>query len=218
MGFIVGIDIGGTFTDAVAVNVATGQVLQAKTPTTPKDLTEGVIVAIDELCAGRWAAAQELLEQTVKFVYGTTQSSNIMFTWSGARTGLLATRGFGDQVLIMRAIGRVAGRSLSDRRHFRTMDKPPAIVPKQRIREVAERVDYKGVSSSRSTSRSSQAIRELLDQGVDAIAIALLWSFRNPGHEEAWSSSCATSPRAYVSAQARSHRSSASTSGHRPPS
>ena len=197
MGFIVGIDIGGTFTDAVAVNVVTGRVLQAKTPTTPDDLTDGVIVAIDELCAGRWAAAAELLGQTVKFVHGTTQSSNIMFTWTGARTGLLATRGFGDQVLIMRAIGRVAGRSLSDRRHFRTMDKPPAIVPKERIREVAERVDYKGdVLVALDLDNARQAIHELIDQGVDAIAIALLWSFRNPVHEEALAELVATSLRA----------------------
>jgi N-methylhydantoinase A len=186
MGFIVGIDIGGTFTDAVAVNVATGRVLQAKTPTTPDDLTDGVIVAIDELAQGAGLQPQELLGQTVKFVHGTTQSSNIMFTWTGARTGLLATRGFGDQVLIMRAIGRVAGRSLSDRRHFRTMDKPPAIVPKERIREVAERVDYKGdVLVALDLEDARQAIRELIDEGVDAIAIALLWSFRNPVHEKA---------------------------------
>lgn len=186
MGFIVGIDIGGTFTDAVAVNVTTGQVLQAKTPSTPEDLTDGVIVAIDELAQAAGFDAHELLGQTVKFVHGTTQSSNIMFTWTGARIGLLATRGFGDQVLIMRAIGRVAGRSLSDRRHFRTMDKPPAIVPKDRIREVAERVDYKGeVLVALDLDDARRAIQELVEDGVEAIAIALLWSFRNPVHEVA---------------------------------
>lgn len=186
MRFIIGIDIGGTFTDAVAVNVATGQVLQAKTPSTPDDLTDGVLAAIADLAHVAGLTTHDLLAQTVKFVHGTTQSSNIMFTWSGARTGLLATRGFGDQVLIMRAIGRVAGRSLSDRRHFRTMDKPPAIVPKDRIREVAERVDYKGdVLVALDPLDARRAISELIEQGVDAIAIALLWSFRNPVHEDA---------------------------------
>jgi N-methylhydantoinase A len=179
----VGVDIGGTFTDAVVIDLASGVLHQSKAPTTPADLSQGVFDALRTLDGLRTG---EILPRTGKFAHGTTQSTNALFTRSGAQVGLIATRGFGDQILIMRGGGRVAGMSLPERRHFAPTRKPDPLVPKTRIREVPERVDYKGAVITpldRETAR--RAVEELLDQGVQAIAVGLLWSFRNPAHERA---------------------------------
>ena len=147
MPFIVGVDVGGTFTDGVAIEIRSGQVFTAEVLTTYPDPTGGVIETVAQLARELDMPVVELLARTIKFAHGTTLTTNLVFTSSGARTGLIVTRGFGDQILMMRAIGRVAGRSLSERRHFRTMDKPTPLVPKDLIREVSERMDYKGFGS-----------------------------------------------------------------------
>lgn len=185
MAHIVGVDIGGTFTDAVAVSVDDGVVVTAKSPTTPADLTRGLFGAVDLLAEQLSMGTEELLAQTVKFVHGTTQTSNIVFTWEGgAHTGLITTAGFADELPIMRARGRVAGLSLSERRHLRTTDKPPQIVPRERIVEVAERVDCTGAPLVPLSERAAEAaVRALLAQGVEAIAVSLLWSPEYPDHE-----------------------------------
>lgn len=182
--FILGVDIGGTFTDAVAVDMRTGDVTTAKTPSTPRDPMDGVMAAIGLLAEQAGTSAETLLADTVKFAHGTTLTSNVVFTWSGARTGLLTTRGFGDEILIMKGVGRVAGIPMSDRRHFRATDKPPAIVPKRLISEVAERVDHRGeVLVPLTEQEARRGVQVLLDRGVEAIAISLLWSHENPDHE-----------------------------------
>jgi N-methylhydantoinase A len=182
--YILGVDIGGTFTDAVAVDVGTGAVTTAKSPSTPADPIQGVLAAIQLLAEDLGLRAEQLLGRTSKFAHGTTLTSNVVFTWSGARTGLLTTKGFGDEILIMKAVGRVAGIPMSDRRHFRATDKPPAIVPKGLISEVDERVDHRGGAIVPLTEQEGRrAIQVLLDKGVEAIAISLLWAHENPAHE-----------------------------------
>lgn len=182
--YILGVDIGGTFTDAVAVDMGTGDVTPAKSPSTPKNPIDGVVGAVSLLAEQVGTTTDGLLARTVKFAHGTTLTSNVVFTWTGARTGLITTRGFGDEILIMKAVGRVAGIPMSDRRHFRATDKPPAIVPKRLISEVTERVDHRGdVIVPLTEAEARRAVQVLLDQGVEAIAISLLWSHENPVHE-----------------------------------
>lgn len=184
MSFIVGIDIGGTFTDAAAVDTASGAVYSAKARTTPDDLVRGVLDALELLAQQAGCRREVLLAETTKFAHGTTQTSNVMFTWSGARTGLLATRGFADELLIMRARGRVAGLGHAERRHFRATQKPPQIIPRELIEEVAERVDYRGrVLVPLTEEEARRAVDALLARGVEAVAIALLWSPQEPEHE-----------------------------------
>src|SRR5207245_8206705 len=181
--FIIGVDIGGTFTDAVAIETSTGAILTTKTRTTPKDLVQGVVKALDFVADQGGMSRNELLADCIKFAHGTTQTSNVMLTWTGARTGLLATRGFGDELLMMRARGRVAGVGLSERRHFRATDKPVQLVPKWLIEEVAERVDHHGRPIVRLTeAEARRAVGALLDKEVEAVAVALLWS---PANSEA---------------------------------
>jgi N-methylhydantoinase A len=185
MSYLVGVDIGGTFTDGAAIDGETGAVHSAKTRTTPDDLGEGVVAVIELLAEAVGLSVPELLARTDKFAHGTTQTSNVMFTWSGARTGLLSTRGFGDELLIMRARGRVAGLGLSERRHFRTTEKPHQIVPRHLIDEVSERMDHHGhpiVPLRR--EEAERAVDHLVALGVEAVAICLLWAHENPAHEQ----------------------------------
>jgi N-methylhydantoinase A len=182
--YILGVDIGGTFTDVAVVDVASGAIVTAKARTTPADLTAGVLAALELAAAEAGTRLDDLLAAAVKLAHGTTLTSNVMFTWSGARTGLLATRGFGDEILIMRARGRVAGMGLAERRHYRATDKPPRIVAPELIEEVVERVDHHGRALVPLTrAEAERAVDALLARGAESIAIALLWSPANPAPE-----------------------------------
>lgn len=184
MPFIVGVDVGGTFTDSSAVDTTDGRVFTAKARTTPRDLVEGLIASVTRLAEEVGTDPEDLLARTDKFAHGTTQTSNVMFTWQGAHTGLITTRGFRDELLIMRARGRVAGLSLTERRHLRATDKPHRIVPPELIIEVDERVDHRGrVLRRLSQDDAERAVRTLIDSGVESIAVSLLWSLEHPDHE-----------------------------------
>jgi N-methylhydantoinase A len=184
MPFIVGVDIGGTFTDVVAVSLDDGAIYTAKARSTPDDLNAGLVEGLELVAEQAGRSVTTLLAETVKFAHGTTQTSNVVFTWSGARTGLLTTQGFADELLIMRARGRVAGVGLSGRRHLRATDKPPKIVPRHLIEEVAERVDAHGraVVPIRE-EEAERAATALLAKGVESVAVSLLWAHQNPHHE-----------------------------------
>ncbi len=183
--FSIGIDIGGTFTDVAAVESGGGRATLAKSPSTPGDYLEGVMAALGDAAGQIGIPLADLLSQTNLLAHSTTVTSNALWTRSGARVGLIATRGFGDQILIMRGIGRVAGLSLAERRHYRRTDKPEPIVPRHRIMEVAGRVDSTGeaiVPLDEETTRNS--ISELIEKHhIESLAVGLLWSFKNPDHE-----------------------------------
>ena len=182
--FIVGLDIGGTFTDAVALSPLTGRLITAKAPTTPRDLREGMSNALASLADEAGIPLESFLSRVSRFAHATTQTSNVMFTWSGAEVGMITTRGFRDELLIMRARGRVAGLSTAERRHLQATDKPPHVVAPHRIVEVAERVDRDGsVLVQLDRAQVSRVVQSLLSDGVRAIAVCLLWSPRNPSHE-----------------------------------
>jgi N-methylhydantoinase A len=182
--FVIGIDIGGTFTDGVAVDLDSSTVVTAKSPTTVPDPLDGVLAALEELAAEHRLRPADLLERCAKFVHGTTLTTNVLLERRGARVGLVATQGFGDSILMMSGKGRVAGLSLLERRHFRATDKPDPIVPRERVIEVPERVDCDGdVVVPLTDSAVEAAAGQLARLGLEACAIALLWSFRNPEHE-----------------------------------
>jgi len=184
--YSIGIDIGGTFTDVAVAERAGRRAVLAKAPSTPGDYLEGVMAALEDAAAQLGTGLRELLGATDLVAHSTTVTSNVLWTRSGARVGLIATRGFGDQILIMRGIGRVAGLSLAERRHYRRTDKPPPLVPRSRINEVAERMDSTGEAVVPLDEASGRAaIRKLVDEHrIEALAVGLLWSFRNPAHEE----------------------------------
>jgi N-methylhydantoinase A len=183
MGYLVGIDIGGTFTDCAIVDRA-GRLLTTKVPSTPADFSRGMM---DALGAGAQALGLRLGEfcRDIAFLsHGTTVGTNTIIQKKGARVGLITTRGHEDAIHIMRGSRGYGGRDIRKVVHFPETSKPAPIVPKRLIRGVSERVDCFGeVVVSLNEVETEKAIRELIAEGVQAIAICFLWSFRNPGHE-----------------------------------
>src|SRR5688572_28884913 len=116
--------------------------------------------------------------------HGTTVGTNTIIQKRGARVGLITTKGHEDAIHIMRGSRGYGGRDIRKVVHFPETSKPVPIVPKRLIRGVSERVDCFGEIVVRLNEKEAEAaIRELVAQGVEAIAICFLWSFRNPSHE-----------------------------------
>jgi len=176
----IGVDIGGTFTDLVWVDEATGAVRVGKLLTTPKDpsqaVEEGVVALLHE--AGARAAAVRAL------IHGTTLATNALIERKGARVGLLATAGFRDAV----EIGREGRYDMYDL----FIDPPVPLVPRQLRVEVSERVLADGsIHRPLDPVQARAAIAELGILGVEAIAICLLHAYRNPIHERTLAALCA---------------------------
>jgi N-methylhydantoinase A len=184
MTYLVGIDIGGTFTDCAIVDRG-GRLLTTKVPSTPADFSRGMMDALD---AGAQALGLKLGEfcRDIAFLsHGTTVGTNTIIQKRGAKVGLITTRGHEDAIHIMRGSRGYGGRDIRKVVHFPETSKPVPIVPKRLIRGVSERVDCFGeVIVQLNEEQAKAAIRELLAEGVQAIAICFLWSFRNPKHEE----------------------------------
>jgi N-methylhydantoinase A len=183
MTYLVGIDIGGTFTDCAIVDAA-GKLLTTKVPSTPQDFSRGMM---DALGAGAQALGLSLdgFCRAISFLsHGTTVGTNTIIQKRGARVGLITTKGHEDAIHIMRGSRGYAGRDIRKVVHFPETSKPAPIVPKRLIRGVSERVDCFGDIVVALNEREAElAIRELLKEGVQAIAVCFLWSFRNPAHE-----------------------------------
>ena len=182
--YVIGIDTGGTFTDAVAVTEQ-GEVFVEKAPTTPHDFSIGVMDSLEELSKRVGMEREEVLSQCQVIKHGTTVATNALINRSGARVGLITTRGFEDTTLIMRAIGRVAGLDEEGIKHQATAVKPEPIVPRELVRGVTERIDFQGrVVIPINAEEAREAIRSLVeDCQVEAIAINFLFGFINPVHE-----------------------------------
>ena len=183
MSYLVGIDIGGTFTDCAIVDRG-GKLLTTKVPSTPADFSRGMM---DALGAGAQALGLELDQfcRGIAFLsHGTTVGTNTIIQKRGAKVGLITTKGHEDAIHIMRGSRGYCGRDIRKVVHFPETSKPVPIVPKRLIRGVSERVDcFGGIVVELNEAQAEAAIRELLAEGVQAIAICFLWSFRNPQHE-----------------------------------
>jgi len=183
MTYLVGIDIGGTFTDCAIVDRA-GKLLTTKVPSTPADFSRGMMDALD---AGAQALGIDLDRfcRDIAFLsHGTTVGTNTIIQKKGARVGLITTKGHEDAIHIMRGSRGYGGRDIRKVVHFPETSKPQPIVPKRLIRGVSERVDCFGeIVVQLNEKEVEAAIRDLVEAGVEAIAICFLWSFRNPDHE-----------------------------------
>jgi N-methylhydantoinase A len=182
--FVCGIDIGGTFTDCAVVDPQ-GRIVTAKVPSTPR---QPAVAFLDSLAAAAdtlQISLRELLEHADQVMHGTTVATNVVVQRRGARVGLIATRGHGEAILLMRGSGRTTGVSIEEMLDIPHSNKPEPLVPRSLIQEVTERVDSDGdVVVSLDEDEVVAAVRRLLDANVEAIAICLLWSFRNPRHEQ----------------------------------
>jgi N-methylhydantoinase A len=176
----IGVDIGGTFTDLVWVDDATGAVQVGKLLTTPKDpsqaVEQGVVTVLND--AGSLAADVRSL------IHGTTLATNALIERKGARTGLLTTAGFRDAV----EIGREGRYDMYDL----FIDQPSPLVPRHLRLEVSERMLADGrVLTPLDPASARAAIERLRGAGVEALAICLLHAYRNPAHERALRDICA---------------------------
>jgi N-methylhydantoinase A len=183
MGYICGIDVGGTFTDCVVVD-DDGNVTVAKSSSTPGDFAQGMLDAIGVAAERLEIPEDEFLPQISALFHGTTVATNAMVERKGVESAMVMTAGHGDGLRIMRGAGRTAGLSPEEYLQISRASKPVPIVPRRRTVEVHERVDAKGqvvVELDEDDARAK--IRELLERGVRSVGVCLLWSFRNPAHE-----------------------------------
>jgi N-methylhydantoinase A len=184
MKYYCGVDTGGTFTDCAVIDEA-GSITIAKRPSTPADYSAGLFDAL-EACAGRIGIDLEALLADTEYLFlGTTVGTNALLQMQGANSGLITTRGHKDSLIIMRSAGRSIGLPIEQLLHVSRHQKPTPLIPRTRIHEVSERIDWKGaVFLPLNESEAADAIRTLVDDGVDAIGICLLWSIVNPVHEQ----------------------------------
>jgi N-methylhydantoinase A len=183
MGYLVGIDIGGTFTDCAIVDRA-GKLLTTKVLSTPQDFSQGMMDALRTGAQALDLSLEGFCRDIAFLSHGTTVGTNTIIQKKGARVGLITTRGHEDAIHIMRGSRGYTGRDIRKVVHFPETSKPAPIVPKRLVRGVSERVDCFGeVVADLNEADAERAIRELVAEGVQAIAVCFLWSFRNPEHE-----------------------------------
>lgn len=185
MGYFVQTDTGGTFTDTVLID-DDGAVTIGKRPSTPPEFVAGVVDSHSDAASKLDLDLVDVLSNTKAFAYGTTIVVNAIATGQAANCGVITTRGFADTLSIARATSRTNGFEADALRRFAERRKPAWLVPRSRqmIKEVSERVDWKGaVVAPLDEDTVRTAVAELIDAGVEAIAVCLLWSFRNDSHE-----------------------------------
>jgi N-methylhydantoinase A len=168
----VGIDIGGTFTDAVFVDERTGAAGVAKVPSTPRDPAKAFLEALSRILE-----VAEAEPGAVRFlVHGTTVATNAVIEGKGAPTAFVTSAGFRD----LFEIGRQIRPDLYDPR----ADKPPALIPRERVFEVAERLDAEGRVL---VPLDEPAVRDLIPtlrrRAVRSVVVGFLHAYRNPGPE-----------------------------------
>jgi len=180
---LVGVDIGGTFTDCVVLG-RRGEVTATKAASTPENFAEGMINAM-RLAADRLGVSFEhFCRDVAVLTHGTTVGTNALIQRKGARVGLITTRGHEDAIHIMRGSRGVTSRDIRKVVHFPESRKPVPIVPKRLIEGVSERVDCFGEVVVRlNEAEVEAAIRRLVEQDVEAIGVCFLWSFKQPRHE-----------------------------------
>lgn len=183
MTYYVGTDIGGTFTDFVLLD-DTGKILTIKVPTTPDDRTRGVLDAFDVAADQLGITRETLISELSHFAHGTTAATNAFIERKGARTALLATTGFADTLRVQRCQASWTGLLDHEIAHYSTRKLPVPIVARADTYEIDERIDYQGkVIVPLDEAAAREIIAKMIADGVEAVAIALLWSFRNPAHE-----------------------------------
>lgn len=164
-----GIDTGGTFTDLVSVDVS-GRVRIAKVPSSEPGDPGGILRGIDEAIGS--------LDDVEVFIHGTTMATNALIEKRGARCALIATDGFRDLLEIRRANRPKEGMLNID------WDPPETLIKRRFRRTVRERINYRGDVL---TPLDEQDVREVIAllkaNQVDAVAVCLLNSFKNPAHE-----------------------------------
>lgn len=175
MSYRVGIDIGGTFTDFVVLDEAGGAVFNSKVLSTPANLAEGVMNALDEFFA------KDMRPQEVSFLFhATTVATNALLERKGAKTWLCITEGF-TGVYETPELGETRSATYD----YLSYPKPPMLVRQRETIQIPERIDAQGkVLRALDEAETRKRLARLKGTGVESIAVSLIFSFMNPAHEQ----------------------------------
>jgi N-methylhydantoinase A len=168
---LLGVDVGGTFTDAVLLDG--GAVHTAKVPTTPREESVGVMRAVEEVLRRADAASSDV----DVFAHGMTVGTNALLEERGARTALVATAGFADLLEI--------GRQDRPELYRLCSPKPVPLVEPELKFEAAERVAPTGVVEPLAKGEPERLAAAIEASGAESVAVCLLFSYLDPGHERA---------------------------------
>ncbi len=175
MGYKVGIDVGGTFTDLI-LERPDGTLHMDKTFTTPRELTQGVMNGLEALAKHERLSTRQFLSQVDLLIHGTTTCDNTMVQMNGAKCGLITTQGFRDELELRRGYKEDIWAP--------TAPPPPVICPRRYRIGVPERLDFQGrVLVPLDEESVRKAARRLKVGGVESIAVVFLFSFLNNSHE-----------------------------------
>ena len=184
--YLVACDAGGTMTDVIVVDEA-GQFVIGKAPTTPDDESVGFIESLEEALT-YWpqvdSNGDSVCKNTETAIYTGTSMLNTLINLSGLRAGLIVTRGFEDIVVQGRGSQTFIGYEWSEVSHMQYRKHREPLVPRRYTRGVTERIDMFGQVVIPLYEHEVEAgVRELLEEGVESLAILFLQSFTNPSHE-----------------------------------
>jgi N-methylhydantoinase A len=176
MSWRIAVDIGGTFTDVVALEETSGTLHLRKVRSTPSDPSEGFVAGVEQIAEQSGIAAHDI----IGVFHGTTVATNAILERKYAPLGLIITRGYREALECAR---QTVPGEFGD---ITWWVKPPRVVPLELVREVSARMDVQGHElRSVDTVEVQSLARDFRDQGIKAIAVSLLHSYRNPAHEEA---------------------------------
>jgi len=172
MTWIVGVDVGGTFTDFCALNEDTAESLNFKTPSTPEHPAQAIVAGLKTLCRELGIEPGKV----ARLDHGTTVATNALIQRHGARVALITTKGFRDLLEI--------GRQIRPHMYDLNKDAPAPLVPRELRFEVSERVLADGrVRKKLDDAELTSVVDAIAQSGVEGCAVCLLFSFLNPDHE-----------------------------------
>ena len=183
MSWTAGVDIGGTFTDTVVMG-DDGAISVYKSLTTPGSLLDGLLENLGTAAADQGLSLEAFIGQLQRIAHGTTAATNAYIERRAAKVALITTRGFEDVISMQRMLGMTAGLSATQLTDYSLRAIPEPICPRSLVFGVRERIDYEGaVVGNLREEDVEAAIVAIREQEVEAVAISLLWSFKNPDHE-----------------------------------
>jgi len=170
--FLIGVDIGGTFTDIVVVDQASGKQINEKVLTTPENPSEAVLSGVSEILS-----RHKIDPKKCRIIHGTTLVANALIERKGVNTALLTTKGFKDVLEI--------GREWRYDLFALDLEMPLPIVPRNLRFEVSERLNFEGkIKKKLDEKELIKVAKEIKKSGVETLAIVFLHSFKNPIHEK----------------------------------
>ena len=175
MKYVVGIDTGGTFTDLICVDEE-GTSIIIKTPSTPEDPSKAVVDGLNDMAVKLAKDLPGFLSDVTRICHGTTVTTNTVLTWTGAKVGLICTKGFRDTLGIRFGIRETP--------YDYTIPAPKALSPRYLRVPIEERIKWNGeVVKPLNEAEVREACQYFKAQGVEAIVVGFVWSFKNPTHE-----------------------------------